>query len=106
MTTTLSPKAEQKLKELGKTLTPHSRKILATYDEEEQVKWIVNPMVQAIIEQTRNQFIASLKASQKVSVPSPVTSPTPEVPKPSPDTKSDTDSDQPIISLFSDDDDL
>ena len=54
----LSPRAEQKLKELNKTLTPHSRNILATFDEHDQVRWIVNPKLQYILD---NQTQSLLK---------------------------------------------
>lgn len=95
----LSPKAEKKLQELGKTLTPHSRQVLSTYDEEDQVKWIANPMIQFLIQRTTNQCLERKKTPISGK---PKPKPTP-APPPSPNTDSDTSDPEIFPNIFGED---
>ena len=102
MAVALAPNAEKKLKELGKTLTPHSRQVLSTYDEEDQVKWIANPMIQFLIQRTTNQCLERHQQPKKKPKPKSKPKPTPDLP-PSPNTDSDTDLDPEIFNIFGED---
>ncbi len=90
----LSPKAEAKLKELRKNITQSTRNTLVTYDEEDQIKWIVNPMVQFLITRTSNELKTRNLQKQNTSK-----KPTPPPVVPSPPSLHSTDSD---IDIFGD----
>lgn len=88
--------AEQKAKELGKILTPQIRERLSTYDDETQVRWIVNPLIEFILQKCMNQqtvapsvvTVSNTNTNNTTTIttikPTPEPEPTPS-PEPDPD---------------------
>ena len=106
---TLCPQAEEIIRERNIVLKPISRQKLATYDPDTQVKWLVNPMVQCLVEKSTNEFLARC-LQRKHSIQTPIVKPSPDVnpptPDPGPNTSDDSDKDEPnVFCLFDDDND-
>ena len=50
--------AEDKATELGRSMTPYTRAKLSTMDDDAQVRWIVNPFMEWMIERATNEILA------------------------------------------------
>nr|QBK86158.1 MAG: hypothetical protein LCMAC101_07530 [Marseillevirus LCMAC101] len=101
----LCPRAEEIIREQKIVLRPSSRQKLATYDPDTQVQWLVNPMIQCLIEKTAKELLGRAKqhvCSQQI----PVKPDIPDVNPPdiTPDDPVISD-EPPIFSLFGPDDD-
>jgi hypothetical protein len=59
--------AEIKAKEHGVNLTPSVRGKLSQYNDKEQVGWVVNPLIQRIITNIKNEILSSMEYSGPVS---------------------------------------
>jgi len=69
---TLCQKAENLLIEKNIKLSDQKRAVLATYDDDTQVRWIVNPLIEFLLQQVTNQILAGpQKAEPTVSQKTP-----------------------------------
>jgi len=85
----LCERAETLLKEKNIRLSAEKRAILATYDADTQVRWIVNPLVEWILQNFTNQLINGRLQTSVVGDPLSQTSATlspiaPAINKPQP----------------------
>jgi hypothetical protein len=55
---TICEEAELKAEELRIYLGPQTRAKLSTYDDDTQVRWIANPMMEQLLQYTLNQILA------------------------------------------------
>jgi hypothetical protein len=109
----LCPKAEKIIRDNNIKLRPENRQKLATYDPDTQVRWLVNPKVEFMIQKWTNDVLAQLRERrvQAGSQSKPGTQnnsgkPTNKSPSP-PQTPPQSDpDDEPIMGLFGDDDDF
>ena len=85
--------AERKAQELGRYVSPQTRARLSTYDEETQVAWIVNPMMEWMLQRIQNEIMAGRNSQPTTTTPNPT--------KPLVDTKKPVNSKKPVA----DDDD-
>ena len=89
--------AEQKAKELGKILTAQTRERLSVYDDDAQVRWIANPMIEWILQKCMNQTVASnvepVSKNSNTNIPTIINNkqPTPD-PEPEPNPEPEPDS--------------
>ena len=79
----LCEQAETLLKQKNIRLSANKRAALATYDAETQVRWIVNPLMEWILQGVTNQILAGRQVSSSQlethSAPAPVSKPAPVV---------------------------
>lgn len=70
---TLCPRAENYLHEHPeKQPSNEARNRLATYDDDTQMQWLSNPMIQFLIENLINQILAGKATSTPVNDPKPI----------------------------------
>jgi len=98
----ICPAAEAELKKRGKVLSSVARARLATYSEDDQVRWIVNPGFQSLFSRIQehmwqNFIQGRLSQAKSVNKPKKVI----EVPDPPDDP--DSDPDDGFMDLFGDD---
>lgn len=102
----LCPKAEQYLLDHPeKDISRETRNKLATYDPDTQMKWLVNPLMQRMIENITNQILAGLQGgslnantTNTTNINTNSTNSTNNKPDNKPDP--DPDEDEPLFGLF------
>lgn len=101
--------AEHKAQELGRYLTPATRARLSTYDEDTQVAWIANPLMEWILQGYQNKLRSAAGAQQTTTTKNTTTKNTNtskpsitkvEPKKPEPINDPDDDLDDNIMSIF------
>jgi len=99
--------AEQKAKELGIYLSTETTEHLSTYNDNAQVRWIANPLMEWLLQRCTNQLLANRSCAPTVQTgqttavindKQPLPNPDP-IPEPDPDP--DPDDENPIgFSIF------